>query len=173
MFENWLILWSKPIYFQAKRIISTTSKESKQYPFCMFDFSFTDQNCICNFTTSLLYSSKPFLLLHLSILLALEHTGTFDKKSFPSTIHPALYYNGVLASGWDKALLSYMIYIALFMPPFREGGAVLMLWKIWSSIASNSLWSRNSYTNYSPGLELGIWNWGCQLLHRMSSAGAS
>ena len=23
------------------------------------------------------------------------------------------------------------------------------------------------------GLELGIWNWGCHLLHRMSSAGAS
>ena len=30
--------------------------------------------------------------------------------------------NGVLASGWDKGPLSYMIYSALFMPPFREGG---------------------------------------------------
>ena len=32
--------------------------------------------------------------------------------------------NGVLASGWYKAPLSYMIYSALFMPPFWEGGAV-------------------------------------------------
>jgi hypothetical protein len=36
-----------------------------------------------------------------------------------------LQSNGVLASGWDKAPLSYMIYSALFMPPFCKGGAVL------------------------------------------------
>ena len=35
--------------------------------------------------------------------------------------------HGVLASGWDKAPRSYMIYSALFMPPFREGGAVFLL----------------------------------------------
>ena len=33
--------------------------------------------------------------------------------------------NEVLASGWDIAQLSYMIYSGIFMPPFREGGAVL------------------------------------------------
>ena len=33
--------------------------------------------------------------------------------------------NGVLASGWDKEQLSYMIYSALFMPHFHEGWAVL------------------------------------------------
>ena len=34
--------------------------------------------------------------------------------------------NGVPASGCDNAPLSYLIYSALFMPPFREGGAVLL-----------------------------------------------
>ena len=33
-----------------------------------------------------------------------------------------MHCNGVLASGWDKAPLSNMIYSALIMPPFREGG---------------------------------------------------
>ena len=32
---------------------------------------------------------------------------------------------GACNSGWDKAPPSYMIYIALFMPHFCEGGAVL------------------------------------------------
>jgi hypothetical protein len=30
----------------------------------------------------------------------------------------------VPASGCDTTLLSYLIYSLLFMPPFREGGAV-------------------------------------------------
>ena len=33
-----------------------------------------------------------------------------------------IWCNGVLASGWDKGPLSYMIYSVLFMPPFAKVG---------------------------------------------------
>ena len=41
--------------------------------------------------------------------------------------------NGVPASGCDTAPLSYLIYSALFMPAFCEGGSVLIIYKKQSS----------------------------------------
>ena len=48
-----------------------------------------------------------------------------NRKEIFCFLSCSFWSNGVLASGWDKVLLSYMIYSALFMPPFREGRAVL------------------------------------------------
>ena len=40
-------------------------------------------------------------------------------------VFTSAFYNGVPASGWDKAPLSMMIYSMFFLPPFCEGGAIL------------------------------------------------
>ena len=46
------------------------------------------------------------------------------------------------------------------------------IWNNWRMTGNinNLIWMCNLKVQSSTGLELGIWNWGCRLLHRMSSA---
>ena len=62
-------------------------------------------------------------------------------------------FNGVLASGWYKSPLSYMIYSAYYAPPpFREGGAVF------SKETILLLFNLFCHFSAKKSVDLNIWN---------------